>query len=292
MKPYLLNMALKENLKTTSPSKYRNFSFIFLLVIASSLLFGCNETKNPYFPAEIIPQEIIKICKNEYNLDVKVSIVEDTLWLYIPLKRFVDQAGKVDQDFLDTLNHVVLSINRVLMSTKSPPKFYLIFASDIKELGADYISAGYVLDVKKYLYHFISREEFLRRQVANFSLNPEALGDLEGKHVEFFNVTLDSFILAQIEQRIASRLGENDISSKIKIEKLESIPERNNIKFVLNLKGTDKYKYDIDFTGMALKIISYVFFAYDFKDFENITIVDSYSGKQNTYSRKSLEDFR
>ena len=279
-------------MKIISPSKYKNFFFLFVLVIASSLLFGCSEAKDPYFSAEIIPEEIIKICKNEYNLDVKVNIVEDTLWLYIPLKRFVDQTGKVDQDFLDTLNHVVLSINRVVMSTKSPPKFYVIFASDIKEVGADYISAGYVLDVKRYLYNFISREEFLKRQVVNFSLSPEALDDVVGKHAEFFNVTLDSFILAQIEQRIASRFEQNDISSKIKIEKLESIHEGNNIKFVLDLKAADQYKYNIDFTGIALKIISGVFFAYDFKDFETVTIVDSYSGRQDTYSRKALEDFR
>lgn len=279
-------------MKIISPSKYKIFFFLFIFFISSSVLCGCIPEKDPYYPAGIIPQEIIKICKKEYNLDVKVNIVEDTLWLYIPLKRFVDQAGNIDKEFIDTLNHVVLSVNRVIMSTKSPPKFYVIFASDIKEVGVDYICAGYVLDVKKYLYNFISREEFLRRQVVNLILNPEALDDLEGRHVEFFNVTLDSFILSQIEQRIASKLERDDISSKIKIEKLQSIPEGNNIKFVLNLKGADKYKYDIDFTGMALKIISYVFLAYDFKDFQTITIVDSYSGKQNTYSRKALEDFR
>jgi len=279
-------------LKIISPPKYRNSAFLLFFLSACFLLSGCSETKDPYFPASIIPQEIIKICKNEYNLDVKVNIVQDTLWLYIPLKRFVDQAGNVDEEFVGTLNHVVLSVNRVIMSTRQPPKFYAIVASDIKDVGADYLTVGYILDVKRYLYNFISREEFLRRQGVSFSLNPEALGDTDGKHITFFNVTLDSFILSQIEQRLMSKFEQDSLLSKFKLEKIRAVPEGNNIKFVLEIKGADKFRYDVDFTDIALKIISYVFFAYDFKDFETVTIVDSYSGKTNTYSRKALEDFR
>lgn len=279
-------------MKIISPSKYKNFSFIFVLVITSSLLFGCSETKDPYYPTERIPQEIIKICKNEYNLDVKVNIFKDTLWLYIPLKRFVDQEGNADKEFIDTLNHVVLSTNRVVMSTKLPPKFYAILASDIKDIGVDYLVVGYILDVKKYLYNFISREEFLKRQVIKFSLNPKALGDEEGIHFPFFNVALDSFIFLQIEQRMISRFEQDNLLSKFKLEKIRAIPEENNIKFFLDIKGADNFKYDVDFTSLALKIISSVFFAYDFKDFETVTVDDPYSGKYNTYSIKSLEDFR
>lgn len=279
-------------MKIISPYKYKNLFFLFIFFIVSSLLFSCIPAKDPYYPAELIPQEITKICKKEYNLDVKINIFEDTLWLYIPLKRFVDQAGEVDQEFISTLNHVVLSVNRVIMSTKLPPKFYVIVASDIKDVGADYILVGHISDVKRYFYNLISRDEFLKRQVINYGLNPESLGDMDGGHVKIINVNLDSFILAQIAQRIALIFEKDNLLSKFKVQEIKTITENGNIKFILDIKGTDSFKYDIDFANLALKTIAYVFFAYDFKEFETVTIVDSYLGKTNTYSKKALEDFR
>jgi hypothetical protein len=279
-------------LKTTPPSKYKKFFIIPIFFVASCLFSSCIKVNDPYYPAEIIPQEITKICQKEYSLDVKVNIFEDTLWLYIPLQRFVDQTGEVDQDFINTLNHVMLSISRVIMSTELPPQFYVIVASDTKDVGADYILVGYILDVKRYLYNFISREEFSKRQVVNYGLNPEALGDIKGEHVKFRNIMLNAFILAQIEQRIALRFEEDNLLSKFKIQEIKTIPQDNNIKFILDIKGTDNFKYDVDFANIALKTIAYVFFAYDFKEFETVTIVDSYSGKTNIYNRKALEDFR
>lgn len=279
-------------MKIIRHSKYRSIFYLLIFFISAAILSSCIKETDPYYPAKKIPEQIIKICKNEYNLNVKVDIVEDTLWLYIPIQRFVDQSGNVDKEFIDTLNHVVLSINRVIMSTKAPPKFYAILASDTKDIGADYLVVGYILDVKKYLYNFISREEFLRRQVIKFGLNPKALGDEEGLHLPFFNMSLAGFIFSQIEQRIAQRFDQDSILSKFKLEKVKAIPEDNNIKFVLDIKGMDKFRYDVDFTSLALKIIAEVFFAYDFNDFDTVSIEDSYSGKFNTYNRKSLEDFR
>jgi hypothetical protein len=65
-------------------------SFLFPL----SLFVGCTSSTTPTFFKEDIDKSIQTICKNEYGIDVRVRLVEETLWIYLPVEDIFIPAAK------------------------------------------------------------------------------------------------------------------------------------------------------------------------------------------------------
>jgi hypothetical protein len=104
--------------------------FIFLI------LAGLSACDKPTYPAGKIEESVLKLCKDEYNLDnVKVKVVGSTLGVYIPVEGLVDSEMKLDQKAGEKIEDVALSIHRVTTSTDMPLKFYILTARDQKPLA-------------------------------------------------------------------------------------------------------------------------------------------------------------
>src|SRR3989338_1193530 len=62
------------------------FSFFLYLNLS-----GCQNSLEPTFKEEDIPELVKQICKDEYKLDVVTERTETTLWIYVPLPKILDK---------------------------------------------------------------------------------------------------------------------------------------------------------------------------------------------------------
>jgi len=250
--------------------------FSFFLYINLS---GCQNSLEPSFKEEDIPELVKQICKNEYKLDVITQRSETTLWIYVPLTKILDKdygikEGKIlDEEMTDKLRNILNTVGRVVLSSDNAPEFFALWASDIN-LGLDYILVGNVLDIKKAYAESLPFTELNKRYVMKFSVNPQAIQDTLGQHMKFYNIRLPDFLAQQMVQRISAEFQGEGLKKYFKVEKIDGI--FNNDAFILEysikpLLSPDK---TIDVTKEILSTITYCVKIYDFQDFSRVEIND------------------
>ncbi|MDP2980812.1 MAG: hypothetical protein Q8N67_01930, partial [Candidatus Omnitrophota bacterium] len=152
--------------------------FIFLI------LSGLSACDKPTYPTGKIEESVLKLCKDEYNLDnVKVKIVGSTLGVYIPVEGLVDPEMKLDKKAGEKIEDVALSIHRVVTSTDMPLKFYILTARDTKTTGAEFILTGFIYDVVRVRLFDISRGEYFQRILRDFRFNPAIVGERKAREL-------------------------------------------------------------------------------------------------------------
>ena len=256
------------------------------LCIIACLIGGCSSSTSPTYQKEDLEKSIQNICKNEYQLDVKVKLAGSTLWIYVPVEGLIEKSDKPEkftekfnieqskgelangnfkfdysikpipeqeksQDFkynkkvLENINNVWKVLRRVVFSMKCAKgeelKFYSLVFADMN-MGVEIKQLSYYLDLKKVSYGYISGEEYQHRSIVEQALVPEAIQDKEGTHINYKDITLEEFILAQIQQRI-----------KLKFQKPE----------------VDK---NIDIDKEILKVVEYTLKTYNFKGFSQVEL--------------------
>lgn len=279
-------------------------SGLFLsLAILLCIICGCSSSTKPTYLKEDIDKAIQDICKNEYNIYVRVKLVGQTLWIYLPvedmlaksdkpekyLERFaIDdnrvgfktgrlkleyviknvpekekfQAYKYNKVVLDKINNVWKALRRVLFSMErhkegNEPKFFCLVTTDIKN-GFETREIFYYLDLKKVSYEFISWTEYQHRVIEDADISAGAIGDKDGQHLNYRDITLDEFIAGQIQHRI-----------KLKFQKPE----------------VDK---NIDIDKEILKIIIYTVKTYDIRDFSDVELNNLLTQNRIVLNRAAL----
>lgn len=228
------------------------------------LIFGCSLSTAPTYIKEDIDKAIQDICKNEYNIDVKVKLLGSTLWLYLPvedmfaksdkpqkyLERFSIEDNKVGfaggtlkleymiknipekenfQEYkynkivLDKINNVWKALRRVLFSLKrsreeNEPKFFCLVTADIKN-GFQTWEIFYYLDLKKVSYEFISWTEYQHRVIEASDMSPQIIGDTDGLHLNYRDITLEEFVALQIQHRIKLKFQKPEVDKNADIDK-------------------------------------------------------------------------
>lgn len=275
----------KQNLKTAT------LGFLSLLLISG--LSACGE---PTYPSDKIPESVEKLCKEEYGFDVKAKTVGETLWVYLPIDDLFNAQGEVDESKEEEINNAFFSMSRVFMSSDRNLnlRFYVLVASEIKYIGLDLIMVGYLPDIKRVRFLDISRADYHQRILNERNLNEEALGDYEGKHVNYLDISLDKFLAEQIVQRIDKKFSED--------EELEQYfkPGFENWYFdekdlVLDI-SLQKLKPDIpeylDPQKVILKIATYVLRNYRFKDFTGLKVLNPLGPGSTYLTRKEVYAYR
>ncbi len=210
--------------------------FIFLILAGLS---ACNK---PTYPTGKIEESVLKLCKDEYNLDnVKVKIVGSTLGVYIPVEGLVDPEMKLDKKAGEKIEDVALSIHRVVTSTDMPLKFYILTARDTKTTGAEFILTGFIYDVVRVRLFDISRGEYFQRILRDFRFNPAIVG--ERKIRELFNALNQNSSLTETLKPILYPIyviGKKD-TQKIEITDIES-KELSDHESLLYVKTIEEYE--------------------------------------------------
>jgi hypothetical protein len=131
------------------------------------------------------------------------------------------QDKKFNPEVSDKINKVLRAIRRVLFSLKrgeDDPKFFVIAASDIKN-GIDIIYTTYIDDLRKAFYGIISWTEYQHRNVEDIKFSPGAIGDKEGRHIEFRDINFMEFVVRQIQQRVYSKFNRPQVKKGVDIDK-------------------------------------------------------------------------
>jgi len=269
----------------------------FILFISA-----CSSSVTPSFLKEDIVDAVKDICKKEYQLQLKIKLVGQTLWVYMPLEdivtksenpekyieRFliedkknslsegilrvnyfikpieekeVQQEMALDKKVNEKIFNVLQVIRRVLFSTDNSkinsPLFFCIVTADIKD-GFEIKQIFHLSDLKKLSFGFISQTEYQHRIVQDTLVSLLIIGDTEGRHLDYQDITLEDFITSQIQNRI-----------RIKFQKPEV--EKNA---------------DID--KEVLKIVTYTVNAYNFKNFTLLEMINLLNARKTIFNRAAV----
>jgi hypothetical protein len=288
-------MRSKQSLKNLVKAGLKLLPFIFFLS-------ACNSSVEPSFLNENIAQAVSDICKKEYQLETKATLVGQTLWVYLPLEDIItkpDKPEKYTERFLvedkkNILSQGILKVNysvkpipekeveqemsldkkvnekifnllqvirRVLFSTDNSkinnPQFFCIVTADIKN-GFEIKQTFHLSDLKKLSFGFISQTEYQHRIVQDSLVSLLIIGDHQGSHLNYQDITLEDFIADQIQNRI-----------RIKFQKPEV--EKNA---------------DID--KEVLKIVTFTLNAYNFRNFTLLEMINQRNAKRIILNRTAI----
>lgn len=157
----------------------RLLRFLSILLLLISLP-ACTQAT---YTKEKVEQSVIKLCKDEYGLDVQAKIIGSTLGVFIPVDGLVDQDLRLDSDAGEKIEDVALSIHRVIMSTDKPLRFYILTARDTKTPGAEFVLTGFIYDVVRVRLLDISKGEYHKRILRDFKFNPVVVGEVKIKEL-------------------------------------------------------------------------------------------------------------
>jgi hypothetical protein len=208
-------------------------------------------------PEKYIERFLIEDKKNTLNegiLRVSYSVKP------IP-EREVKQEIALSKSVNEKLFNVLQVIRRVLFSTDNSkinnPLFFCIVTADIKN-GIEIKQIFYLSDLKKISFGFISQTEYQHRIIQDTSVSTQIIGDTEGRHLDYQNITLEDFIVGQIQNRI-----------RIKFQKPEV--EKNA---------------DID--KEVLKIVAYTANTYNFRNFALLEMINLLEEKKTILNRTAV----
>jgi hypothetical protein len=149
-------------------------------------LAGCG----PTFPKEKFKEAIVKMCHDEYKLDVKVATSGKTIAIYVPLENLIDFTFSITKSAGEKINNVILSVSRVALSSDAKFDFYCVIAHDVRLPEIQIVIIKSVDDVKRFLLNDISRGEYAKRMIIDIRFSPQAQKEKAIKDV-FEKMSLD-----------------------------------------------------------------------------------------------------
>ncbi|MFA5144633.1 MAG: hypothetical protein WC723_01300 [Candidatus Omnitrophota bacterium] len=182
--------------------------------------------------------------------DNKVDFKEGLLKLDYMIKSIPEnektQEYKYNKAVLDKINNVWKALRRVLFSMErskegNEPKFLCLVTADIKN-GFETKEISYYQDLKKVSYEFISWTEYQHRVIEQSEVSSTIMGDMEGKHMDYKDISMEEFIAFQIKHRIKLKFQKPEVGKDIDID-----------KEILKIAAYTIRTYDIkNFTGLEL----------------------------------------
>lgn len=248
-------------------------AYLSLMAILFSFA-GCE----PSFPKEKLPEAVKFVCKDEYDMDVDVTVKGRTMGIYYPMEGLLDAGLGISSEAWDTISNLLLIASRVVLSTDADIKFYCVIAQDARLPELQVVIIKYVEDVKLGMYRNISRSESFRRTLFSINLTPQAKKERsiekifdnfsveektrQGVMEDFFrsaptrlsdigywrgkfylkDATMEEFLAAQIANRVKLGFrGEEKLKKLFKYENVESnFISTNEIKaFLVKFKISD-----------------------------------------------------
>lgn len=256
-----------------------------------------------YTPSEA-DQQFLKIVKEEFKYDATVKQVGKTLWIYMPGARDIFKIKPAAQqneakgrpfsvqyadgrfegrqmileydiipatkpskpntlstgystEFTEEYGKITNAISRAYLNMENLPEFIVVIFADTKN-GIEVVNTIYTQDLRQYYLSAIPYEEYLLRVLTESNGNPDIVNDATGQHLAYSEVALKDFLARQIVNRINFKFQQSDF------------PPQNTISQEL------------------LAIVQNAFRAYDFTDFDALTLQDVRSQTQETFSREQV----
>ena len=162
-----------KRIKINFLNKKSAFALCIVAISACALVFGITAC-DPSYPKEKLDQAVKDVCKNEYDMNVDVSIAGETMGIYYPMEGLLDATLNISEDAWDRITNLLQVASRVVLSTDANIKFYCIIAQDVRLPELQVVIIKYVDDVKRGMFRSISRDESLKRTLFSINLTPQA----------------------------------------------------------------------------------------------------------------------
>ncbi len=244
----------------------------------------------PTYPQEKVSESIIKICKENYSLDVEVKITGETLGVGIVLDNLIEENFYFTKQAKNKMDRIFLTVTRVCLSTDAPLKFFVITCKDtVSEIDVSFIR--YIDDINKSFFGYISREDYFNRLV------------LELAHQDFWNkddfpfseINLSGFLAAQMVQRLNNQINQQNLSvPKFYINAIEKNDELVVFKCKLETeenKDSSDYMWD-DFLELLMETIDNVCCKYKFSDYEGLQLLEADGEEIINIKKTALENMQ
>lgn len=274
-----LTLSLSNTKKNLLKILLCNFFIFFLL--------ACGESR-PTYSRKDIEKTIKNLCKKEFNIEVKVTETGDTIWVYAPMQNLANEKGDWNEKISKDIDRIYLSLTRVILSLDKRPQFYCFVVSDIKA-GFDIYYIWFIRDLVMAVHEYISRGEFQERRAVIYYLNPQALGDKEGKHVYMYDISVGEFIAALIKQNLEKKFTAPEVKDNFTINELKSdySEDKLTVRFDISAKkqteGLGAVSEEIEKSVKKfLKIYEYP------AEIKELEIYDALAKKHHFFSRKTL----
>jgi len=133
---------------------------------------------------------------------------------------FPYQYNKAVWDGIGNINRIALRIlHDSGYSRNEKIKFYCLVTADIKN-GFEIKQIMYYPDFKKLYYFLIDSHEYQHRTIQDYNVQPqEIIGDKEGRHLLWEDISMRDFILKQIEQRVRLKFLKPEVERTSNIDK-------------------------------------------------------------------------
>jgi hypothetical protein len=133
------------------------------------------------------------------------------------------QEMSLDKSINTKIFNILQVIRRVLFSidnrqTKNNPVFFCIVTADTAN-GFELRQIFHLLDLKKISYGFISQTEYQHRIVQETEVSGQIIGDKEGRHLTYSDVTLEDFLAGQIQGRIRMKFQKPEVEKNTDIDR-------------------------------------------------------------------------
>ena len=265
-------------------------------------LSACNSSVAPSFLREDISTAVKEICKNEYKLDLTTKLVDQTLWVYMPLKDIVTKPEKPEkfierfivEDKKNSLSEGVLKVNysvkpvaeketqqEMSLDKQVNEKIFnvlqvirrVLFSTDNSRINTPLFFCIVTADIKngfeiKQVFHLLDLKK----------LSYGIISQTEYQH----RIVQDTLVSALI---IDDAEGEHLDYQNITLEDFIANQIQNRIKFKFQKPEVEK---NADIDKEVLKIITYTIDSYNFRNFTQVEITNLLNSKKVILNRAAV----
>jgi hypothetical protein len=264
---------------------------VFKICLVSLLLFSFSACEiPPTYTRSEIETTVKKICKEEFDLSIQTWLVGNTLWIYAPFTKLTDQSNLIDEKVRDSIRHVFLTLVRVSLSIDDAPEFFVVAISDIETLPRDLFYIGRVEDLIKLDRRYISLGEWQEREIVIDALNPAALGDKEGTHIQKYDFGRNEFISYLIIHNLKKIFTQPPLVEEFQIKEINANFKTDKITILFNMVDIAGRDYDLPrlFSEAEKVAGKYLTLYADITDIKEIEVIESITNITRVYPRKDL----
>lgn len=268
-------------------SMVKNVPKVLLISFILTFLSSC--TVPTTYSRKNIQKAIRNICRDEFGIDVKVRSSGETLWVYAPFKKLITEDGQWNGNAQDARVKIFFTLGRVFLSMDNPPKLYCLLASNIKGIGFDTYTIGYIPDMIKFNLGFISLEERDKRVVFLSFPNPSAVDDAKGAHLQEYDIPIGEFIAYLVRQNLEKRFSAPALNKNFQLKKIFTRYWVNNLKVSFDIRTTKPQEDLVDPFDEARRITKEILDIYNSSgDIAEVEVNNLLTGDVEIFTPESL----
>ncbi|MCK4532188.1 hypothetical protein KAU39_00250 [bacterium] len=265
---------------------------LIYLLICGFLMLGITAC-TPTFPREKVSESIIKICKENYDLDVEVKITGETLSVGIVLDNLIEENFYFTKEAKNKIDRIFLTVTRVCLSTDAPLDFFVIICRDtVSEVDVSFVR--YIDDIKKSFFRYISQEDYFNRLV--LEIVPQDFWEKDD--FSFSEIKFPGFLSAQMVQRLNAQINQQNLSvPKFYINAISKKEEDDElVVFECKLeaeesKSSSDYMWD-EFLELLMETVYNVCGKYKFFDYEGLRLLEADGEEIINIKKTALENMQ